>query len=626
MNVKLLKQLLCIVLCAVLALGMLTACGSVETKPGETVACAAFSGEAGKSYTLTGSLTLDFSADEAAQTVFNRIALEYELTAPVRCVMLYTSADGGEVSEEFYLSETQTSFSQLIDGYLEGAQAKQLKSITVEPLLAGECTLQLKAAALAVQEVLPEVLTIENDHYVLGVDLSMGGGISMLEDKKSPRDDLENLLNNHDTGRLIQQSYYGVQSHEDYENGRYNGTVWPYNPVQGGDLHNNCSKIVAVECTDTAITVVSRPLDWALNNTPTFSYYSNTYTMMDELVRVDNTVLDFSGFPNPSHTQELPAFYTISALGSFVHYGGSDPWTGGELSYARELGFWGGSPDGYFNLSPDNTETWCAWVDENDYGVGLYTPNVELLVAGRYKYNGDTRSRANPTNYVAPVAYLALKPYTPISYSYLLGAGTVEQMRAAFTANKDFADNADLRQTMDERFDYADIHFESEEDLAFFGASNQTELSYENGAAVLTATQTKGSDPYIALRYADNFTELYAQDHPYMVMTYRTAPENSTSADVTELFLSADVVRSATGGYSMQHYLKDDGELHSDIIYLGEKDFWHGRINEIRLDYFSLAEEGDTLYLYSMTLAKDEKQAQKLAKSQLAAAREWLGE
>ena len=615
-----------LVLCVVLACALLlTGCaGGVAVQPGETVACMAFSGESSKTYKLAGALTLDCSDDAAAAAAFNRIALEYELSAPVRCVMHYAAADGRTVQEEFYLSETQNTFSQLIDGYLDGAQAQRLERITVEPLLEGEYTLKLKSAALAVQEVLPEVLTIENDHYILGVDLSMGGGISRLEDKKCPRDDIGNLLNHHDTGRLIQQSYYGVSSHPDYENGSYNGNVWPYNPVQGGDLHNNCSKIVAVEYTDTAITVVSRPLDWALDNVPTYAYYTNTYTMLDELVRVDNTVIDFSGFPNPSHSQELPAFYTISALGNFVYYGGEQPWTGDSLTYQKKLKFWGGNPDGSFSLSPDNSECWCAWVDEKDYGVGLYTPNVEMLVAGRYRYNGDTRSNADPTNYVAPVAYLALRSYEPISYSYLIGAGTVEQLREAFTANKDFAANADLRQTMDARYDFANMHFESEADLAYFGASNQTQLAYENGSAVLTATQTAGADPYIALRYAENSVELYAQEYPYLVMTYRTAPDNSALAGTVELFLSADVVRSATAGFSAYHSLQNDGALHSDIIHLGENAFWDGRINEIRLDYFAQAEQGDTLYLYSMVLAENEAEAQKIASAQLKAAEKTL--
>ena len=61
---------------------------------GGTVACTAFSGKASKNYSLTGPLTLDFSDDPAAAADFNRVALEYELSAPVRCVMKYAAADG----------------------------------------------------------------------------------------------------------------------------------------------------------------------------------------------------------------------------------------------------------------------------------------------------------------------------------------------------------------------------------------------------------------------------------------------------------------------------------------------------------------------------------------------------
>lgn len=437
-------------LCAVMCVGLLAGCGNITVMPGETVACSAVSGNKSDTYALTGALTLDFSDADDARIEFNRFDLEYEISAPVRCVIRYESANGKDVKEEFFLSETQNSFSQLIDGYLEGEQAQRLKSIAVEPLLEGECTLQMSSISLAVQEVLPEVLTIENDHYELGVDLSMGGGVSRLVDKKSPRGDIENLLNRHDTGRLIQQSYYGVESYEGYENGNYGNNVWPYNPVQGGDLYNNCSKIVAVSATKDTVTVVSRPLDWAKDGVYTYAYYTNTYTLQEDLVRVDNTVIDFSGYPNPSRHQELPAFYTVSALNNFVFYNGTQPWSGDVLTYERELAFWGGNPDAYFTLSPDNTETWCAWVDDSDYGVGLYTPNVELLLAGRHKYNGDTRSNADPTNYVAPVCTLSLPCYEPLSYSYLVGAGTVEELRDAFTVNRDFADNADLRRTMDE--------------------------------------------------------------------------------------------------------------------------------------------------------------------------------
>ena len=312
-----------------------------------------------------------------------------------------------------------------------------LLSVTVAPLSSGILVMFCFGALM---------LIFGMGLFTLGVDLSMGGGVSRLVDKKSPRSDIENQLNRHETGRLIQQSYYGVESYEGYENGNYGNNVWPYNPVQGGDLHNNCSKIVAVSATKDTVTVVSRPLDWAKDDVYTYAYYTNTYTLQKDLVRVDNTVIDFSGYPNPDRHQELPAFYTVSALNNFVFYNGAQPWSGDALTYKRELAFWGGNPDAYFTLSPDNTETWCAWVDDSDYGVGLFTPNVELLLAGRHKYNGDTRSNADPTNYVAPVCTLSLPCYEPLCYSYLVGAGTVEELRAAFTENRDFADNADLRR------------------------------------------------------------------------------------------------------------------------------------------------------------------------------------
>ena len=616
-------NLVCLLVCAVLCGCLLAGCGSTAVAPGETLACTALSGKSSDTYEISGALTLDFSADEAAQTAFNRFDLEYELSAPVRGVIAYT-IDDAAYTEEFYLSETQTTFSQLIDLYLNKKTAVSLQRITIEPLVEGPCTFQLKSAALAVQPVESSVITIENDRYVLGIKVSMGGAISQLEDKKSPRDDIENLLNNHDTGRLIQQSYYGVASHPEYENGRYMGNVWPYNPVQGGDLYNHRSKIVAISRAENSVTVVSRPLDWGKKDSLTYAYYTNTYTLQGDLIRVDNTVIDFSGFPNPVTTQELPAFYTISALKNFVYYSGGKSWTGDSLTYKTDLGFWGTDPACSLGLSPDNTEIWCAWVDENDYGVGLFTPNVEWLKAGRYQYNGSTHSKADATNYVAPVSNLALIPYKPICYSYLIGAGTVDELRAAFTANKDFAENADLHQTMDARYDFSAISFESEEDLAFTADPYLTSVRYENGCAVLSFTGGAVADPHVALHYSQNSKDLYAQEYPYMVVTYRTAADNSEAASIMELFLSPDMLREAKGGYSTYALLRTDGAFHSEILPLSETGFWNGRINQIRFDYFSDCEEGDTLYLYSICLAESEADAEKIASTQLKEAEKTL--
>ncbi len=607
-------------LTGLLAAALLGGCAARPTtyQPGQSVPCAAFGGQKTAPCTFTGDLTLDMTGDAAADAPFNRFTLQYTLSGPVHGTVHYQTAQGA-ASEEFYLSETQTSFSQLIDGYLQGATATRLEGITLCPLWEGPVTLQLHAATLDTLEVLPDVLLVENDRYRLGVKLSWGGGVSLLEDKQSPRDDITNLLNCHDTGRLIQQSYYGVREYDGYVNGHYMGGAWAYNPVQGGDQYGNRSKIVDVRRTDTSVTVVSRPLDWAKKNCPTQAYYTNTYTLEQDVVRVDNTVLDFSGYPHIDANQELPAFYTVSALGTFVYYGGAAPWTQDALTYLPDMTFWANNPDGMRSLSPDNTETWCAWVDGDGYGVGLYTPGTSLFCAGRYQYNGSTSDRSDATNYVAPVCQLTLPCYQPLSYSYLLGAGTVEQLRAAFTAHRDFVDNAELRQPL-VGVDFTALTFDGEEALACFGAANQTKLRYADGCAVLQATESSGADPFINLRYAKSEQPLDAGDYPYLVLTYRTGADNSPHASKAEVFLATDTLREAKGGCSQTFVLQTDGAFHSQVLSLGALPYWKGRINLLRLDYFSNARAGDTFYLYSLLLAKDADEAQRLADQQLAAA------
>ncbi|MBR2732243.1 MAG: hypothetical protein IKD72_09720 [Clostridia bacterium] len=61
------------------------------------------------------------------------------------------------------------------------------------------------------------------------VALQKGGGLCYFEDKNSKA--YGNLLNCHDTGRLVQQSCYGPMDMEGYENGVYGDARWCYNPA-----------------------------------------------------------------------------------------------------------------------------------------------------------------------------------------------------------------------------------------------------------------------------------------------------------------------------------------------------------------------------------------------------------
>ncbi len=251
-----------------------------------------------------------------------------------------------------------------------------------------------------------------------------------------------NLINTADNGRLVQQSYYGVRSGADgYEGAIYGGNDWPYNPVQGGSYANGCSQIVDLQVAETGIYVKTRPLDWAKGFSVTNAYMENFYSIEKsesgiEYVRIQNRFTDFSGYNhNNVRHQELPAFYGIAPLGTAVYYQGGAPYTDGELTTASSLGFWAGNP-AENKLRCD--ESWISWVNEDNWGIGLYVPDVTSVLAGRNAYTvkhsvlGNNAYLAGATTYAAPLSTFSLYSGTAFSYDYYLTVGDVAQNRALF--------------------------------------------------------------------------------------------------------------------------------------------------------------------------------------------------
>ena len=59
-------------------------------------------------------------------------------------------------------------------------------------------------------------------------------------------------------------------------------------------------------------------------------------------------------------------------------------------------------------------------------------------------YDGSADPAAASTNYVAPRKYLTLISGKPVEYSYIFSAGTLDEIRENFRANKDLIDNTAL--------------------------------------------------------------------------------------------------------------------------------------------------------------------------------------
>ena len=184
-------------------------------------------------------------------------------------------------------------------------------------------------------------------------------------------------------------------------------------------------------------------MDWGQSNRITPSYMENVYTVTDSYVKVYNKFVDFSGYTHVDVRQELPAFYTISALKDFYFYNGSSPWTGGALTKKENLPFWGTYPE-QTTFTPSNPEYWSAWCDGTGYGIGLYVPGVAKLRAGRHQYNGSASPNADATNYVSPQRNMTLICGKPIVYSYLITAGNLNTIRSIFQQNRTIISNSAL--------------------------------------------------------------------------------------------------------------------------------------------------------------------------------------
>ena len=575
----------------------------------------------GLTYTLTGYTALDKATatvgesltytleGEAFEEKFNRITLTYAATAPVKVWVSYTE-QGKSTEEYFFLDAKEGQFSGLNTGFMKGYSARKLTALRVEPLTDKTTAFTLAGVSTEKLEKLPKTYYLESDRYKLGIDLGWGGTVSYLEDKTCTIPDLTNLVNRHDTGRLIQQSFYGVQENDEYKPGISFDSKWRYNPVQGGDQYNNPSRLIDLVITENSLYIKSQPQDWALDNALTPSYYENTYTLDGDCVKVDNRFTDYSGWEHPFSGQELPAFYTVSYLDTFVWYNGEASWTGDALSSKNDLPFWGDhAGQCTFILREKNTETWCAWVNgSDDYGLGVYAPAIDQLKAGRYNYDNSKSDMANSTGYVAPINILKLVSFDPIEYSYLLTAGNIATIRKTFTARKDFTDNADLRVNYQSsrlpsvEGDITELDFTQGKNLALLTNPVDTTVVYDEAMGAVKLTAGSVGDVSVTIPYGSSPTPLAAESYKTLKIEYMIPTDASMSSYQSDLFICTGNIKAPDGNARIRVDLVKDGEYHVLEVKLAGNPYWTGDIHMIRFDYFDNSSAGDVMYIKNISL------------------------
>lgn len=303
-----------------------------------------------------------------------------------------------------------------------------LCSLPARPIGALALLVHLLAASQA--SASDAVRYLETQRLRLGVDLSLGGAVTFLEDRKVGGG---NMINSHDWGRQIQMSYYsgpvpyigpkGEQPHEAW-------AMLGWNPIQSGSVGKVKSKLISVKQPDARSLVVRcTPMQWPHIDVPGDCTFEATYRLVEDNVvemsaRIINQRADKKQYA--ARRQEMPALYTNGPWYRLMSVQGA---VDAEISTLVGKGDGKGWPWLTF-YAP---EQWAALVNDAGNGVGLYQPDTARFTGGFHGGDGAKGrggDRDGQTGYISPVADMILDADIDWTYRTWIVVGSVEEIRA----------------------------------------------------------------------------------------------------------------------------------------------------------------------------------------------------
>jgi hypothetical protein len=248
-----------------------------------------------------------------------------------------------------------------------------------------------------------------------------------------------NFVNNADcTGRQVQASLYDG-------NGTYDGCsgcqgAWGWNPVQGGDIHNFGSALIAKKVTADSVYIATRPNEWYPDNKgggpgrPVLSdvMIEQTASFVPGYryaVRLHYKITHLNSDTHASAEQEFPAVWVNREYDHFVSYAGTSPWTGGRVT--SDL------------LTPSGQaaaryipEHWAALVNEEGIGLTVYVPEQYPYAIG-LQFPGTSGEFGSGANYWRPHVPFMFGPGSVLEGDIYVIAGDYREARQDIQAHHD---------------------------------------------------------------------------------------------------------------------------------------------------------------------------------------------
>jgi hypothetical protein len=197
-------------------------------------------------------------------------------------------------------------------------------------------------------------------------------------------------------------------------------------------------------------------------------YIEVTYYFQNGAVVVDNRYTDFSEFIGEwdiaLHMQETPATYFVYPFNYFYCETKQgtifDPNCSAQNGRSQEKTSLRADVTGEYFYSVNGkmvTDGWCAFVNQNKFGVGIYMPNADRYIASRGQistnyFNEEDNTRYYPEffsfddsqivpsystinySYINPSIIRKMVDFVPLEYTYALYIGDTDEMSEVFEA------------------------------------------------------------------------------------------------------------------------------------------------------------------------------------------------
>lgn len=250
---------------------------------------------------------------------------------------------------------------------------------------------------------------LDNGILRIGVDRSRGSAIGYLALSKDKR----NLLNHHDEGRFIQQSYYG-----DPDGSKWADKTWVYNPVQGGSYKGEDARTLEFRQSANELYAKVEPLRWA-------GAQRCPEAIMREWITLDGPVakirmrLEYTGPDQKRNAhQEMPAMFADYDLPHLMFEKDGTLVKHAPVMLGKDV-------------KPEHisyTGHWLAFVDDKNFGIGIHTPGTTKAVT--YRHKGKSGPNGGGCSYVAPIRQFPLTKGLVVDYEFRLTIGTLDEIRA----------------------------------------------------------------------------------------------------------------------------------------------------------------------------------------------------